>query len=236
VAIDPAVSTHEHSCEVGLVGGGADASAAYVTHDKSGVMGAGVGGWPTVAWDLADALQDLYPAADFAFVIEINKGGNLGPEALRQEERRRRMARGESGISTAAIHEVKAVKSKTQRAQAPARAAFGNQVFWERLPVVEGQLRELTDGGTKSDRADAAVHLVNDLVGDPKPDAAGCPLCGGAAQCQQCHAVPCRCVPVGTMLPAQYPQAPPPPPQPPVTSYVGQAPGSFFSRLRDRPL
>jgi phage terminase large subunit-like protein len=106
------------------------------------------------------------------------------------------------------------------------------------MPLLERQMRQWDPDGPKrprvDDRIDWLVHAVTylrALIGD-----VGCPLCGGIVHCMQCHRTPCVCAPAGAMLPAPHPQAPPAQPQAPAGSYVGHAPGSYFSRLRDRPL
>ena len=166
VAIDPSLSAHGRSCEVGIVGGGRDArSAVHVRRDVSAVLDAGVNGWPAVAWDLAEELQLEHPGVPWHFVLEINVGRRV-QELLRGEERIRRLRAKKPEVSTCEIRLIKADKNKCKRAESPARLASQEQVFFAPgLNLVEAQLRALTPEGTKSDRADATVHLVNDQAG-----------------------------------------------------------------------
>ena len=165
VAIDPSRSAGKGSCEVGIAGGGLDAKdVVHVTHDRSAVLDSGVHGWPSVAWDLAEELQRDNPGAEFRFVLETNVGDTLA-ELLRAEERARLKARGKPGINVVEIVRVRASKDKCARAKLPARiAAQGVVKIAEGLGAAEGQLRNLTPDGKKSDRADAIVHLVRDLA------------------------------------------------------------------------
>lgn len=166
------------ACEFGIVGGGIDArSCVHIRHDRSAALDDGINGWPAVAWNLAVELQREHPGAPWHFVLETNVGKRLA-ELLRGEERARRMrgdpvplpgggwASGRAEVSVCECEFIRAAKDKCDRAVSPARLAAQKQVrFAEDLRELEGQLRGLTPFGTKSDRADAAVHLINDLAG-----------------------------------------------------------------------
>jgi phage terminase large subunit-like protein len=167
IAIDPALSSSGHACEVGIVGGGRDArSTVHVTHDASGVLDAGKDGWPSRAWDLAEELQAMYAGVPWRFLVENNRGGNQPAALLRGEERVRRLRRGQPEVSICEIVEIRADKDKCKRAVSPARLAAQGQVRFARdLRALKGQLKNLTPDGKSTDRADAAVHLVNDLAG-----------------------------------------------------------------------
>ncbi len=167
VAIDTAQSSGAKACEVGIVGGGIDARAAvHLRYDRSAVLGAGANGWPSVAWDLAEQLQREHPGVPLRFVLEDNRGGNQPEALLRGEEIRRRLSAGLPGVSVCVIKRVTAKADKCARAESPAVLAEQGQVrFAPDLVELEEQLRNLTPDGTDTDRADAAVHLVNDLAG-----------------------------------------------------------------------
>jgi len=174
VAIDPALSSGPQSCEVGIVGGGRDErSTVHVRHDSSAILDGGAMGWPKVAWDLAEELQREQPKAPFHFVIEVNRGATPPMDLLRAEERNRRQARGLSAVSLVEIRTRTSTKNKCERARAPAFIANQGQVrFAPGLTTLQGQLRMLTPNGKNSDRADAAVHLINDLAGLGEKEAA----------------------------------------------------------------
>lgn len=165
IAIDPSRSSGNRACEVGIVGGGRDArSVVHVRHDVSAVLDAGANGWPAVAWDLAEEIQRQHPGVPWHFAMESNTGKAMA-EHLRGEERIRRLRDGKPEVSVCEIRMIRADKDKCVRAESPARLARQRQVrFAQGLSRVEGQLRQLTPAGTKSDRADACVHLINDLA------------------------------------------------------------------------
>ena len=165
IAIDPSLSTGDHACEVGIVGGGRDArGAVHVRYDVSDVLDAGAKGWPARAWDLAERFEREHPGVPWHFVLESNVGKRLA-ELLRGEERVRRLRAGKSEESVCEIRLIKADKNKCRRAESPARLADQGQVhFAKGLDKLEGQLRTLRPEGKKSDRADAGVHLINDLA------------------------------------------------------------------------
>lgn len=173
VAIDPARSSGPNSCEVGIVGGGRDArDTVHVRYDASAILDGGRDGWPKVAWDLAEQLQREHPGAPFHFVIESNTGTSPPMDLLRAEERARCRYRGDPEVNIVAITVVRSGKDKCARARLPALIAAQGQVRLSDQPrlddepgyVLEGQLRSLTPDGKNSDRADAMVHLVNDLA------------------------------------------------------------------------
>ena len=165
IAIDIADTAGAGSCEVGIVGGGRDArDVIHVTRDASDKLDAEQ--WPAVAWDLAEQLQREHPGVPWHFVIETNRGRSRPAALLRGEEKLRLAKRGKPAISTAEIREVRSDKNKCERAVSPARLATAGHVRFARgLGTLEGQLRALTPAGSHSDRADAAVHMINDLAG-----------------------------------------------------------------------
>ena len=174
VAIDPSLGG---PCEVGIVGGGIDArSNVHVRYDASDRLDGGASGWPSVAWDLAERLMTEHPEAPrerFRFVIETNRGSVPPMDLLRAEERNRNLARGRPGVSSVNITPIRSSKNKCERARLPALIAAQGQVrFAPGLTTLYGQLRSLTPDGKNSDRADAAVHLINDLAGLGEKEAA----------------------------------------------------------------
>ena len=83
VWVDPATSSATHSCEVGIVVVALDRQGhVYAVEDLSRVMGADT--WPSV---VLDAVERWAPAAPCHVGIEINKGGNMGPELVRRMRR-----------------------------------------------------------------------------------------------------------------------------------------------------
>jgi len=163
VWVDPSTSSASHSCDVGIVVVALDArGTVYLCDDASDKLTAGQ--WPGRAWDAFDRWSPLAPTSAH-FGVETNKGGNMGPELLRQEERIRRMQRGMPGVSAAEIRTVHTQKSKTARAMPVARmATSGHLRLLPGLRMLEKQLRDLSDAaGEKNDRADAAVHGACDL-------------------------------------------------------------------------
>lgn len=165
VWVDPSTSTAAHSCEVGVVVVALDARGiVYGVEDVSGKMSSGE--WPGVAWDAHDRWMCL--GVQVHFGVEVNKGGNMGPELLRQEERIRRLRTGLPGVSVADIRDPFAKKSKAARATPAALLAkTGHLKMMPGLAKLEAQLRGLTDGESenkKRDRADAFVHGVLDLA------------------------------------------------------------------------
>jgi phage terminase large subunit-like protein len=103
------------------------------------------------------------------------------------------------------------------------------------MPLLERQQRQWDPDGPKrprvDDRIDWLVHAVTylrALVGDDL----GCPLCGGAVHCRQCHASPCRCAaaPSLALRPAMPQEAPS---VATVGSYLDRP--ATWSRSRDRP-
>lgn len=174
VAIDPARSSGPDACEVGIVGGGRDERGnVHVRHDGSAILDGGKNGWPKVAWDLAERLQREHPGAPFHFIVESNTGSSPPMDLLRAEERARCRYRGAPEVNVVRIVSVRSGKDKCARARLPAFIAAQGQVRIaahlrdddEQGYVLEGQLRRLTPAGKDSDRADAMVHLVNDLAG-----------------------------------------------------------------------
>ncbi len=174
VAIDPARSSGPNSCEVGIAGGGRDArDTVHVRHDASAILDGGRDGWPKAAWDLAERLMAEHPGAPFHFIVESNTGSSPPMDLLRAEERARCRYRGAPEVNIVRIVAVRSSKDKCARARLPALIAAQGQVKIaahlrdddEPGYVLEGQLRTLTPDGKNSDRADAMVHLVNDLAG-----------------------------------------------------------------------
>jgi phage terminase large subunit-like protein len=171
VAVDPSRSVGKKACEVGIVGGGIDErDVVHARRDASAVLDDGQNGWPAVAWDVAEELQREHPGASVRFILESNTGSGKA-ELLRAEERARRKARGLPGNNIAEVVLVKAARDKCERAKPAAMVSAQLQVrIAPDMPELEGQLRQLTPTGKKSDRADAFVHLVRDLggLGDEK--------------------------------------------------------------------
>lgn len=176
VAIDP---NKGGACDVGTIGGGRDAAGTiHARYDRS-ERGAG---WAARAWDLAEQLQADHPGAPLHFLVESNTGGRNSDkeQVLRGEEEARTMARngGRRLPSMCEIRWVRAATNKCERAQSSADLANRKPPrvrFAPGLGRLEAQLRQLTPASTKSDRADGAVHLVNDLAGlseAAKPDPA----------------------------------------------------------------
>ncbi|HSM93366.1 MAG TPA: hypothetical protein VLT47_10820 [Anaeromyxobacteraceae bacterium] len=166
VAVDPAKGGSSRPCEVGIMGGGRDATdVLHVRYDRSGILDGGAEGWPKVAWDLAEELHGRHPGAPFPpFIFESNVGKAYG-DLLYAEERNRRKSRGEPGVNARCkVIFVRADADKCVRAEGPARVAAQGQVrFAPDLGELEGQLRNLTPKGIDSDRADAANHLLTHL-------------------------------------------------------------------------
>jgi len=172
VAIDPARSSGPNACEVGIAGGGRDArDVIHVRYDASAVLGGGADGWQVRAWDLAERLMAEHPGAEFRFVVEVNTGTGA-TDLLRAEERFRTKQRTGVASNTTRIEVVRSSKDKCARARLPAfHASQGMVKFAENMRtdgepgrIAEGQLKNLTPEGKNSDRADAIVHLVNDLA------------------------------------------------------------------------
>ena len=174
VAIDTALSSGPNACEVGIVGGGRDErSTVHVLYDASERLDGGAAGWPSVAWDLAERLMAEHPGVPFRFVIETNRGAVPPMDLLRAEERNRNLSRGKPGVSVVEIVAIRSSRNKCERARLPAMIAVQGQVrFAYGLLTLFGQLRSLTPDGKNSDRADAAVHLINDLAGLGEKEAA----------------------------------------------------------------
>ena len=173
VAIDPARSSGPNACEVGIAGGGRDArDRIHVRYDVSAVLGGGADGWQVRAWDLAERLQEEHPGAELHFVVEVNTGTSAATDLLRAEERARTKERTGVASNTVRIVVVRSSKDKCARARLPAfHAQQGMVKFAENMRldaepgrVAEGQLKNLTPEGKNTDRADAIVHLVNDLA------------------------------------------------------------------------
>ena len=165
VWIDPSTSTASHSCEVGVVVVALDArGVVYGVEDCSGKMNAHE--WPRAAWDAYDRWSRLGVAIHFG--VETNKGGNMGPELLRQAEVVRRLQMGMPGVSIAEIRSANAKQNKAARATPCATLAkSGHLRMLPGLGKLEAQLKALTDGESenkKRDRADAFVHGVLDLA------------------------------------------------------------------------
>jgi phage terminase large subunit-like protein len=180
VWIDPSSSSASHSCEVGIVVVALDSrGVVYGVEDCSGKMDAHT--WPGVAWDAHD--RWARSGVPVHFGVEINKGGNMGPELLRQAEVVRRLQQGMPGVSVAEIRDPFAKRSKAARATPCATLAKrGHLKMLPGLQKLEAQLRALTDGESenkKRDRADAFVHGVLDLalgayaVGGSRVDVSG---------------------------------------------------------------
>ncbi len=173
VAIDPAKSSGANACEVGIAGGGRDArDVIHVRYDVSDNLNGLADGWQVRAWDLAERLQEEHPGVPFHFVVESNTGTSAATDLLRAEERARSKARTGVASMTTPIIVVRSSKDKCERARLPAFHAeqgmvkFAENMRIDREPgrVAEGQLKNLTPDGKNSDRADAIVHLVNDLA------------------------------------------------------------------------
>lgn len=172
VAIDPSRSSGPNACEVGIAGGGRDArDVIHVRYDASAVLGGLADGWQVRAWDLAELLMAEHPGVPFHFVIEVNTGSG-STDLLRAEERARTKERTGVASMNTRIVMVRSSKDKCARARLPAAHAEQGMVkFAENMRtdgepgrIAEGQLRNLTPDGKNSDRADAIVHLVNDLA------------------------------------------------------------------------
>lgn len=168
VSIDPSLGG---ACECGIVGGGIDArSTVHVLYDRSQVADDGIKGWPFLAWELMVQMRAEHPGVPSRFVLEKNTGGRL-KGLLRAEEQRRCREAHKPEVSVCEIEPVRSYKNKCERAIEPAHLAAQEQVqFAPGLGELEGQLRDLTPAGTKSDRADACNQLINSLtrLGDDK--------------------------------------------------------------------
>ena len=180
VSLDPHKGGTARPCEFGIIGGGRDAeSVIHVRHDRSGVLDAGVSGWPKAAWDLAVELQRENPGAPWHFLFESNVGKERA-ELLNSEERARRRRgdpvplpgggwadpKNRAEINVCEIRWIRADKDKCKRAELPARlAAQGRVRHAVDLAKLEGQQRNLAPQGTDSDGADAENHMIADLAG-----------------------------------------------------------------------
>jgi phage terminase large subunit-like protein len=173
VAIDPSKSSGPNACEVGIAGGGRDAKdVIHVRYDVSAILGGGADGWQVRAWDLAERLQEEHPGATFRFIVESNTGTAAATDLLRAEERFRAKQRTGAASNTVTIVVVRSSKDKCERARLPAfhaeqgmvKFAENMRIDGEQGRIAEAQLKNLTPDGKGSDRADAIVHLVNDLA------------------------------------------------------------------------
>lgn len=167
ISIDPNKGA---GCEVGIVGGGRDAGGTIHTrYDRSERCSGGE--WAAIAWSLAEQLQADHPGAPWHFVVESNTGARGNVEPLLRAEEQLRTSRRRGGLvlpSTCEVRHVRSDKDKCARARPSAALALQRPPRVRHAPGLgrlEGQLRQLTPAGTRSDRADAAVHLVNDLAG-----------------------------------------------------------------------
>ena len=170
--VDPAKSQRSHACKVGIVGVGIDARATvYGLADRSAQRPPdGEKGWPSATLELAEWLEEEHglPRNSVELGIECNTLGDAGPELLRAEERARRTARGEQPVAIRKIHKVtsRPRDPKTRRAAPVVGACESNQVrMVVGLGELEASLSGLTDGGTKSDAADAFVHGARIVAG-----------------------------------------------------------------------
>jgi phage terminase large subunit-like protein len=171
VWVDPATSSAAHSCEVGIVVVALDSKGhVYGVDDRSAVMSASE--WPGV---VIDCVERWSPIAPTHAGIEINKGGNMGPELIASADRIRRLQAGQSGASLLEIRTATARESKAQRGSPLVRLARSG--FLHLLPgltALERQLRDLDDTeGPKRDRADAFVWGVLDLTSGKAPTSSG---------------------------------------------------------------
>jgi phage terminase large subunit-like protein len=168
VWVDPATSSAVHSCEVGIVVVAIDSAGhIYALDDFSAVMGAEH--WPAV---VLDAVERWAPCGPVSVGIEINKGGNMGPELVRSAEKIRKLQGGLPGLSTLDIRTATATQSKAQRASPLVRLFRSGYLHLPHgLTALERQLRELDDGeGPKRDRADAFVWGVLDMTAAESTD------------------------------------------------------------------
>lgn len=166
VWIDPALSTAQKACEVGIIVAGMTADGrAIVVEDASDHLTALE--WPARAFD---ALERWAPMAGEAHIgVETNRS-DINPEALlRMHEVARRAVAGLPPASVTRVVTVHTAIGKAARARplVPLYKA-GTVAHVEGLGALEAQLRELDEtvkGGPGRDRADAAVYALLDLFG-----------------------------------------------------------------------
>lgn len=155
VAIDPAVSTNENSCETGIIAagiapcscrGGRPEMHGFVLRDASGKH-------TPLAW--AREAIGLYKRLDADHVIgEVNNGGNLVEVNVRTVDK------------TVAYRAVRASRGKQTRAEPVASLYEQGKVHHVgALPKLEDQLTTWDpDTGDSPDRLDANVWALTDLL------------------------------------------------------------------------
>lgn len=159
VAIDPAVSSEEHSDETGIVVAGGDAAGhGYVLADLSGR-------YTPVDWAKAAIAAYRAHEAD-RIVAEVNNGGDLVEATLRMVD---------AAVPFSAVH---AARGKVARAE-PVAALYeqGRVHHLGALPKLEDQMccfahdfsREVA--GYSPDRVDALVWALSELLVKPLPGA-----------------------------------------------------------------
>lgn len=166
VAVDPALSTGQKPCEVGIVAAGSMADGrALVVDDASEMLSALE--WPDRVFDVLERWAPM--AGEVRIVIETNRS-DINPQALLMLcEAARRARAGLPGQSITKIIPVHTAIGKAQRAR-PLVPLFrsGTIAHVDGLGVVEAQLRELDEtvkGGPGRDRADAEVYALLELFG-----------------------------------------------------------------------
>ncbi len=151
IAIDPAISTEEHSDETGIVAAGlGEDRRGYVLADVSGKYTPD--GWATRAADLFERID-----AD-CFVVEKNQGGDMVANTLR------------SAYPRAPIKEVHTTRGKFLRAEPVAALYEQNRVSHAgRFNELEDQQTAFTPDfdrgkeGYSPDRVDALVYALTEL-------------------------------------------------------------------------
>lgn len=148
VGVDPAVSSHDRSCETGIVVAGKDISGTYyVLDDQSGRYS---------MMDWASKVVETYDRwmAD-CVIAEVNQGGELVQDMIQ--------VCGE-GVCFKAV---RASRGKFVRAE-PIAALYQQKkvLHLEPFKTLESQMLSFTQGGARgSDRVDALVWALTELVG-----------------------------------------------------------------------
>jgi len=147
VAVDPAVTYHDDSCETGiLVAGMSTEGVAYVIEDLSGRLS-------PVDWGKrAIAAYHKYQAN--ALIAEINNGGDLVQSLMTSLDK------------AVAYTGVRASRGKYIRAE-PIAALYAQKrvIHTQRFPELESQMLSYTPGSPLSpDRLDALVWALTDLM------------------------------------------------------------------------
>ena len=147
VAVDPAVTYHDDSCETGiLVAGIRTEGVAYVIEDLSGRLS-------PVDWGKrAIAAYHKYQAN--ALIAEINNGGDLVQSLMTSLDK------------AVAYKGVRASRGKYIRAE-PSAALYAQKrvIHTQRFPELESQMLSYTPGSPLSrDRLDALVWALKDLM------------------------------------------------------------------------